>query len=280
MHSRAYKKFARLHLYFSLPVILLSTVAGTANFATGSFPENIQSYVPLVTGAIGLISGAITTIAQFCKVPEQMEGHRAGAIDYGKLARSIEVELNLPINDRHTSGQKFVDTCRKDLERLQSTCPDIPLRFVRQFDRRFKKKGIAMPGILHIRPVQIYREPVSEEHIEIKRLADAEVIRAEAARQFQQSVEATAAELHRSRHLKRKQTVSAGSIASSMERLIGTIHAKKEALQAAAVPLPETGGGGDDDDSTPTLCSLGSADEEEDKDMEAQTDESPFKPAS
>ena len=65
-----------------------------------------------------------------------------------------------------------------------------------------------------------------------------------------------------------------------MERLIGTIHAKKEALQAAAVPLPETGGGGDDDDSTPTLCSLGSADDEEDKDLEAQTDESPFKPAS
>ena len=38
MHDRSYKRFARLHMNFSLPVIILSTIAGTANFSTGSFP--------------------------------------------------------------------------------------------------------------------------------------------------------------------------------------------------------------------------------------------------
>ena len=72
MHDRSYKKFASLHMYFSLPVIIISTIAGTANFATGSFPESLRAYVSLATGGLGLIASMITTVGQFMKIPEMI----------------------------------------------------------------------------------------------------------------------------------------------------------------------------------------------------------------
>ena len=56
------------------------------------------------------------------------------------LRGSIEVELSLPESDRKSSGSKFTELARKELERLQSTSPDIPLKFVKQFDKRFRTK--------------------------------------------------------------------------------------------------------------------------------------------
>ena len=38
-----------------LPLIVMSTVAGTANFAQSTFPSSIRPYVPQIIGAINLI---------------------------------------------------------------------------------------------------------------------------------------------------------------------------------------------------------------------------------
>ena len=70
LHNAAYNSFISMHKYFSLPTIILSTIAGTANFAVQSFPEAWRETVSLIVGTINLISGLITTIAQFYKVPE------------------------------------------------------------------------------------------------------------------------------------------------------------------------------------------------------------------
>ena len=92
MHDRAHGKFHTQNLWFALPVIVLSTVTGTANFAHEAFPDSWKDYVPLGIGFLNLTAGLITTIAQFLRVSEKMEGHRAASISYSKLARNIAVE--------------------------------------------------------------------------------------------------------------------------------------------------------------------------------------------
>lgn len=64
MHDRAYTMYNSQNLRFALPVIIISTVTGTANFAQGSFPVSWQTYVPLGIGFLNLTAGLITTIAQ------------------------------------------------------------------------------------------------------------------------------------------------------------------------------------------------------------------------
>ena len=46
MHDRAYTMYNAQNLRFALPVIIISTVTGTANFAQGSFPVSWQTSIP------------------------------------------------------------------------------------------------------------------------------------------------------------------------------------------------------------------------------------------
>ena len=77
MHDRAFIHYEKQNFRFALPVIVISTVTGTANFAQGAFPVSWQSYVPLFAGFLNLSAGLITTIAQFLRVYELLEGSRA-----------------------------------------------------------------------------------------------------------------------------------------------------------------------------------------------------------
>ena len=72
MHDRAYLHFEKQNFRFALPVIVLSTVTGTANFAQGSFPSAWLAYVPLFIGFLNLTAGLITTIAQFISKCESL----------------------------------------------------------------------------------------------------------------------------------------------------------------------------------------------------------------
>merc|ERR1711934_412460 len=89
---------------YAIPVIIISTVTGTANFAQGSFPEGAKTWAPLLIGTLNLAAGLITTISQFLRVSELLEGHRAASIAYSKFSRNISVELSLPVKERTDSG--------------------------------------------------------------------------------------------------------------------------------------------------------------------------------
>src|SRR6056300_524061 len=92
LHDRSFLKFNSQNMGFAIPVIVISTVTGTANFAQGSFPVSAQPYVPAIIGFFNLLAGLLTTIAQFLRVSELLEGHRAASIAYSKFSRNIAVE--------------------------------------------------------------------------------------------------------------------------------------------------------------------------------------------
>ena len=96
MHDKAYLKYQSRNLKFALPVIVISTITGTANFAQASFPIQWATYVPLVIGFFNLSAGLITTIAHFLRVSELLEGHRAATIAYSKLSRNMRYRIVPP----------------------------------------------------------------------------------------------------------------------------------------------------------------------------------------
>ena len=110
-------------------------MTGTANFAQGSFPPEWNTYVPLFIGFLNLSAGLLTTVAQFLRVSELLEGHRAAAIAYSKFSRNVSVELSLPREERTCGGTEFVTSCRAELDRLIESTPNIPLEIIRAFGR-------------------------------------------------------------------------------------------------------------------------------------------------
>tara|TARA_B110000046_G_scaffold61397_1_gene69015 strand:- start:2970 stop:3992 length:1023 start_codon:yes stop_codon:yes gene_type:complete len=180
MHDRSFTKYEKRNLRFALPVIVISTVTGTANFAQGSFPPAWSAYVPLVIGFFNLLAGLITTIAQFLRVSELLEGHRAATIAYSKFSRNISVELSLPKDDRNMDGTEFVNTCRGELDRLIEQSPNIPIDILRRFGKKFALEKFNKPEILEIVAVDIYIDDEKEKlELELMALKKEEEIRRE-----------------------------------------------------------------------------------------------------
>ena len=179
LHDKSFNKYERCNMCFSLPVIILSTLTGVANFAQSSFPVDSRPTVSVIVGSLNIIAGLITTIAQFLKVAEKMEGHRAASVAYSKFSRNISVELSLPVKERLVHGTEFLSNQRAELDRLIEQSPNIPEDIVKRFDKTFIKRDASgntvddestfyKPEILEIRPVKIYEKTREEKEEEDK----------------------------------------------------------------------------------------------------------------
>jgi hypothetical protein len=126
MHESAQQIYKRHHMWFSIPVIILSTITGTANVAISAYvPTAYQGIAQLIIGAINLFGGALSTLQNYFRSSEKCEAHRHASVSWGKLYRSIFVELSVARAKRRPVVD-FVRVCRTDYDRLTEGSP--PLR--------------------------------------------------------------------------------------------------------------------------------------------------------
>jgi len=238
MHDRSYTKYNTQNFRFALPVIVISTITGTANFAQGTFPVSWQPYVPLGIGFLNLSAGLLTTVAQFLRVSELLEGHRAAAIAYSKFSRNISVELSLPRDERTMGGTEFVNSCRNELDRLIEQTPNIPLEIIRQFGKRFEDTEFMKPEILNITSVEVYRDDKKQKEKErLEEIKQEEKIRKQLLEGEQQRRNSILSEIMREQKLqqemnqkqveltkkRKKESVGIGSVENSMKKLISKL---------------------------------------------------------
>ena len=157
LHDTAYRKYKKQSLNLTIPVIIMSTVTGTANFAQESFPEDWKKIVPMIIGFVNLVAAIITTISQFLKVNELQEGNRVASISFGKLTRNITVELNLPHNERTNIGAEFLRTCQAEFDRLIEQSPPIPKDTLISYKKEFDGGNFAKPELLGIKKVTYFQ---------------------------------------------------------------------------------------------------------------------------
>lgn len=158
MHYQAYCSFKNLSMKFTIPLIIVSTVTGTANFAQETFPPSVQPFVPSAIGGLNLITAIATTIMQFLKINELMEGHRVASVQYGKLSRTIRLELTLPLAERTQDGTTMVENCRNEYDRLIEQSPNVPKQMIDAFEREFPDdNAFFKPEIMHIQPIMPFK---------------------------------------------------------------------------------------------------------------------------
>jgi hypothetical protein len=159
MHEMSHLKFELNNLQLTLPVIIMSTLTGTANFALSSFTEPWKTRIPVIIGAINILSGMVTTIAQYLRVSEKSEGHRVASLSYGKLNRKVSSELALPRHERSVCGLQLFKQCRAEMDKLEEQSPeiggDIILLFEKQFGENLNEYDIVRPPNMNLRPVEI-----------------------------------------------------------------------------------------------------------------------------
>ena len=135
LHNKSYLKYSSKRNLFTIPVIIMSTLTGTANFALEKVPEEYQSITSSIIGSINILAGIITTVSQFLKLNELTESHRISSIAWDKFHRSIRIEL-IKAPDERLDVTYFMKTSRDEFDRLMETCPPIDRDIVLQFRKQ------------------------------------------------------------------------------------------------------------------------------------------------
>ena len=137
LHNKSQKKYKILNNWFTIPVIILSTATGTANFAQYRVTDpEVKSYAPLVLGCVNIVTGIVTTIQQFLKINELNESHKISALGWDKLYRNIKIELSKHPDERE--NVRLVTKAFKDeLNRLLEMSPTIEDSIIKKFHVTF-----------------------------------------------------------------------------------------------------------------------------------------------
>ncbi len=157
LHNRAFRYYNSSSYYFAVPVIVFSTITGTASFSQTLFPPSYQPFVPMVIGGVNIFIGILGTLARFFRVDELTESHRVASVSYGKFARNIATELSLPPQNRKYHGADLVEMCRSELDRLIEQSPEIPMHILLEFKKNKEFENIEKPEVLHIKPIEEYK---------------------------------------------------------------------------------------------------------------------------
>ena len=166
LHSRSEKLYRRRNYSFTIPVIILSTLTGTANFAMDSFvPDEHKQIAMACVGGVNIFAGILSTLQNFLRYAELMESHRLSEVHWSKFSRNISVELALDPRRRKPAND-FLKVCRAEYDRLIESSPTIDDSIINQFKKNFKKTDIIQPDICNgLSKCKIY-EPSKEEKLE------------------------------------------------------------------------------------------------------------------
>lgn len=160
LHDRTEKRFNKFNMAMTIPVIMLSTMTGTANFGMGSLfgdDQKSQRFANLAIGGVSLIAGLMTTLGNFLRFAQNMEAHRVASVSWGKFQRQVAVELALHPDERHDS-MDFLKICRNELDRLIEQSPPIPEQVISKFEKQFSTSTIKKPDICnHLERTSVYK---------------------------------------------------------------------------------------------------------------------------
>jgi hypothetical protein len=138
LHSRAHALYSKLNYNYTIPVIVISTLTGTANFAQDRVPEAYQGYFVMIVGGFNILAGIITTIQQFLKITQLNEAHRVSGIAWDKFYRNIKIELSKHPDERLNVTQ-MIKISKEEFDRLMETSPTIPDKIIQTFKSEFNK---------------------------------------------------------------------------------------------------------------------------------------------
>jgi len=172
LHNYSERKYKRKYQHFQIPIIVLSTLTGTANFANGYVPEDLKGGFSAGVGSLNIFCGILGTLLSFLRYSEIYEGHRISGLAWSKLSRTIEIELSLHDKKRKPC-KDFLKVMRAEYDNLLESSPSIDLDIIGLFNKKFKdkypsvRKPVICNGLREIKP--FYHDEVDYKDKKLKK---------------------------------------------------------------------------------------------------------------
>ena len=174
LHSRSNAMYSHLNAWYTIPVIVISTLTGTANFAQERVPSRYQNMFVMIVGGFNILAGIITTVQQFLKITQLNEAHRVSSIAWDKFYRNIKIELAKHPDERMNVTQ-MIKICKEEFDRLMETSPNIPDKIINSFKDEFEEIEGDLPKIIkpevcnYLVSTQLSRNPWSSDENKSKK---------------------------------------------------------------------------------------------------------------
>ena len=148
LHDQSYRKYNKSNFWFSIPIIIFSTLSGAASVGLSQYvPEQYSSNAQLSIGLLNISIGIVSTLQNFFKFAQLSESHLNAATGWAKLSRNISIELSLSRHERKECDE-FVKICRAEYDRLIEQSPILPDAILREMKNKYRKrKGMQLPDI-------------------------------------------------------------------------------------------------------------------------------------
>jgi hypothetical protein len=164
LHFQAAKKWKQISDRLTLPVILLSTITGVANFgATNTSNPEIWMYT---LGSLNILTALFASVKQFYNPDMKCQLHRDVGKQFGSFFRQMSLELGVSRAERRPCPE-ILSWARLEFDRLQLDAPPINGEIISQFNKIFSQipnKPDIVSDNFH---VEIYSETQVECNISI-----------------------------------------------------------------------------------------------------------------
>ena len=173
LHSYSTRKYKAKYHRMSIPIIVLSTLTGTANFADSYVPVGFKQGFSACVGGLNIFCGILGTLMSFLKYAEIYEAHRIAALAWSSLGRSIQIELALK-DERRKNCRDFLKVSRATYDSLLESSPTLDQDVIQTFNKRFNKEypNVSKPIVCNgLREIKVY-DP--SEHVDCDAMSGAQ----------------------------------------------------------------------------------------------------------
>jgi hypothetical protein len=173
INQRAEVFYSKKNNWIAIPVIILSTLSGTASVGSSSLFSGETQISSIVIGLVSIGVGILNTISSYFAFSRKAEAHRIAHLHYNKLYELIALEMSLERAER-MEPENLLAQVRTSMERLAETTPTPPEGILDEFNKRFKDydKSIARPTQVNgLQKIKVNMKNVASEEnifVEIK----------------------------------------------------------------------------------------------------------------
>ena len=146
---KQHQSYRRRNQCFSLPVVVLSTLAGSANFISEGYENFTKKYMILGTGILSILTSIISAISTFLKLAEYSESNRIASLQWGKFFTRIRTQLSLLREDRETCHDYLISVLA-EYDRLYEISPPLHDAFIKSIKKKLVNlQGVVLPYYLN-----------------------------------------------------------------------------------------------------------------------------------
>jgi hypothetical protein len=127
-HFRTAARLSSLNAALGIPVVILTTVAGTSIFATLQERESLA--LKIFVGLVIVGAAILASLQAFFKFPERAERHRIAGNRWAAFRREVDKMTSLHPDYKEARGdpKRYLDALQERMDNLASEAPEMSVR--------------------------------------------------------------------------------------------------------------------------------------------------------